>query len=260
MQSSFFTVERAKIAGLELFTVKSKALNHRADVSVFKPEGTHQNLPVVLLLHGVYGSHWAWSLKANVHGIMQQLIDAKKVPPMLLVMPSDGLFQDGSGYLPHKTADYEKWIAEDVPTLIKESYEEVTVDSSFFIAGLSMGGYGALRLGAKYPEVFKSFSGLSSIINFNEMEQFVEDFSALKNAVKIEESVADILLENKEKLNPFRLDCGKDDTLFASNVALHELLKSHEIPHQFRQHSGGHSWEYWTEHIGETLIFFGDQL
>lgn len=179
---------------------------------------------------------------------------------MLLVTPSDGLFQDGSCYLPHKTADYEKWIAEDVPLLIKESYQEVTVDSSFFIAGLSMGGYGALRLGAKYPDIFKSFSGLSSIINFNELEQFVEDFSALKNAVKIEENVPELLLSKKGNLNPFRFDCGKDDSLFTSNVALHELLTNHEIPHQFHQHSGGHSWEYWSGQIGETLIFFAEQL
>ncbi len=98
----------------------------------------------------------------------------------MLIMPSDGLFQDGSGYLTHQTADYEKWIVEDVPLLIRESYREVTNDSPFFIAGLSMGGYGALRLGAKYPKVFKAFSGLSSIMNFDELGQFVEDFSAFK--------------------------------------------------------------------------------
>jgi putative tributyrin esterase len=260
MKSSFFTVERASVADLDLFTVKSKALNQRADVTVYKPEGSYKNMPVVVLLHGVYGSHWAWSLKANVYGILQQLIDEGKVPPMLLVMPSDGLFQDGSGYLPHKSADYEKWIVEDVPLLIKESYEEATNKSPFFIAGLSMGGYGALRLGAKYPKVFKAFSGLSSIINFDELEQFVEDFSALKSAVRNQENVLEILLENKDNLNPFRFDCGTDDTLFTSNLALHELLELNQIPHEFYQFDGGHSWEYWSEHIGETLIFFGEQL
>ena len=132
MKSSFFTVERASVAELDLFTVKSNALNHRADVSVYKPEGNYKNMPVVILLHGVYGSHWAWSLKANVHKILQQLIDDEKVPPMMLVMPSDGLFQDGSGYLPHQAVDYEKWIVEDVPLLIKESYGNVSEKSLFF--------------------------------------------------------------------------------------------------------------------------------
>jgi enterochelin esterase-like enzyme len=257
---SFFTVERATVAGLDLFTVKSKALKHRVDVSVFKPEGEHDNLPVVILLHGVYGSHWAWSLKASVHGVLQRLIDEKKVPPMMLIMPSDGLFQDGSGYLTHQTADYEKWIVEDVPLLIRESYREVTNDSPFFIAGLSMGGYGALRLGAKYPKVFKAFSGLSSIMNFDELGQFVEDFSALKNSVKARENVSGTLLENKDSLNPFRFDCGVDDTLFGSNRALHEFLKAYGISHEFHQYEGGHNWEYWQRHIAETLIFFAKQL
>jgi enterochelin esterase-like enzyme len=88
----------------------------------------------------------------------------------------------------------------------------------------------------------------------------VEDFPALKNVVKARENVIEVLLTAKGNLNPFRFDCGIDDTLFKSNLELHELLKSHEISHEFHQYDGGHSWEYWSEHIGETLIFFGEQL
>jgi S-formylglutathione hydrolase FrmB len=123
-----------------------------------------------------------------------------------------------------------------------------------------MGGYGALRLGAKYPKVFKASSGLSSIMNFDELGQFVEDFSALKNSVKARENVSGTLLENKDSLNPFRFDCGVDDTLFGSNRALHEFLKAYGISHEFHQYEGGHNWEYWQRHIAETLIFFAKQL
>lgn len=257
---TFFTVENGSNKGIDHFTVKSKAIGNRVDVSVYKPAGEFENLPVVILLHGVYGSHWAWSLKAEVHLTLQEKIDEGKLPPMLLVMPSDGLFQDGSAYLSHHTADYEKWISHEVPELIKEQYQEVSENSPFFLAGLSMGGYGALRIGAKYPEVFKAFSGLSSITFFDEFEHFVEDFDTLKEAVIKEEKVFDVISENKGKIAPFRFDCGSKDTLYGGNVSLHEQLEETKIPHEFYTYEGEHSWEYWKENIAETLQFFAKQL
>ncbi len=258
--SKFFTTERDRLDEIDFFTFKSPALGHRADVSVFKPDGAFESMPVVVLLHGVYGSHWAWSLKAKVQETLKELIAKGKLNPMMLVMPSDGLFQDGSGYLTHQNADYEKWIVEDVIDLVKENYNEVIAQSPIFLAGLSMGGYGALRLGAKYPEVFKAFSGLSSITRFEQMGEFVESIELLKESVKTEENVIDILLSNKETLRPFRFDCGREDTLFEANQVLSNLLIENGIPHQFYVKEGAHCWEYWQNNIAETLLFFNDQI
>ncbi|SOE23342.1 S-formylglutathione hydrolase FrmB [Spirosomataceae bacterium TFI 002] len=255
--SKFFTTEKANIGELDFITVKSNAIGHRADVSVYVPKGKHHDIPVVILLHGVYGSHWAWALKAEVHKTLKELIESGDIPPMLLVMPSDGLFQDGSGYLTHQEADYEKWIVEDVPELLKENYPQVSESSPLFLTGLSMGGYGALRLGAKYPTVFSAFSGLSSITRFEQMEQFVKDIEKLKSAVKKQENVLEVILANKENLKPFRFDCGKEDQLFVANQNLHQALIGHGIPHQYFEYDGEHSWDYWKEHIRETLSFFG---
>jgi putative tributyrin esterase len=257
---SFFTTEKASNAGFDYFTVKSKALDQRADVSVYNPEGDFENLPVVILLHGVYGSHWAWSLKGRVHEVLEKGIKSGELPAMMLVMPSDGLFQDGSGYLKHKKADYEKWIVEDIPLLLKEAYAEVNANSPFFITGLSMGGYGALRLGAKNPQLFSAFSGLSSIINFSEMAQFVEDYEGLKSSVISHENVGDILLKNKQNLKPFRFDCGDEDNLYPANVALHQLLKKEKIEHEFYTYPGAHTWDYWEKNIKETLRFFAKHI
>lgn len=80
-------------------------------------------------------------------------------------MLSDGLFGDGSEYVPHKMEHYEKWIVQDVVTSVKEKNEQIKDHSPIFIAGLSMGGYGALILGAKYPDLF---SGLSSMTHFDQ--------------------------------------------------------------------------------------------
>jgi S-formylglutathione hydrolase FrmB len=257
---SFFTTEEGHYGVFDVFTIKSNEMHQRADISVYKPQGEHKDLPVVILLHGVYGSHWAWGLKGNVNKVLEREMAAGNIPPMLLVMPSDGMFQDGSGYLPHYHANYENWIAEEIPFFVERQYKEVSELSPFFLCGLSMGGYGALRIGAKFSKTFKAFSGLSSITKFEEFSQFVEDFEALKSSVKKEESVSEILLQNKSQLSPFRFDCGKQDTLYPSNLNLHKRLIHENVKHEFYSYPGEHSWEYWEANIGETLRFFANNI
>ncbi len=162
--------------GLHYITVKTPHLLGRGDITVWLPEGDFESLPLVLLLHGVYGSHWAWTLKGGVHHTAQRLIDEGKLRPMALAMPSDGLFGDGSGYLPHSGRDFEKWIVRDVPEVVQEVFPQINIDQAgMFITGLSMGGFGALRLGAKFPHLFKGFSGHSSITKLAGMASFVEE-------------------------------------------------------------------------------------
>lgn len=257
--TNFFTTRIADYQGLQFITVKSNALKKRADITVFTPFSKNDNLsnlPLVILLHGVYGSHWAWAMTGKVHETLQKLVDEDTLQPMVLAMPSDGLFADGSGYLPHKTENYERWIVEDVIQVVKEQIPQVTDASPIFITGLSMGGFGALRLGAKYPSVFSGFSGLSSITHFDQMGLFVADFKELQANALEKDGVFDWLLKNKDHLPPFRFDCGKSDILIEHNRELHEALISHQIPHTYEEFDGAHSWEYWAQHIEESLVFF----
>lgn len=258
MESQFFTTEIASFQGLQFITVKSNALKKRADLSVFVPPNSEGVLPIVILLHGVYGSHWAWAVKGKAHETAQQLINAGQIQPMILAMPSDGLYGDGSGYVPHQNADYEKWIVEEVVQVLKEQIPQATDASPLFIAGLSMGGYGALRLGAKHPQVFRAFSGLSSITHFEQIGQFVSDFEQLKKDAVEQDGVLDWMLKNRAALPPFRFDCGAEDVLIEHNRQLHTALERESIPHQYEEFTGGHSWEYWEEHLRETLVFFND--
>ncbi len=259
--SFFYTTEIADFHGLQIITIKSKALRKRADITVYngcEKESSLRSVPLVILLHGVYGSHWAWSAKGMAHKTLQTLISKGDVAPMILAMPSDGLFGDGSGYVPHKQENYEKWIVEDVITVMKEQFAQIDDDSPIFIAGLSMGGFGALRLGAKYPTIFKGFSGLSSITHFNQLSEFVEDFEALKSSALEKDGVIDWMIANQKKLSPFRFDCGNNDPLIEFNRQLHLELNIHQILHIYKEFAGEHSWEYWCEHLEETLLFFNE--
>jgi enterochelin esterase-like enzyme len=260
-KSAFFKTELGEYGDLEFITIKSPALKRRGDICVYRPEASKgkKAVKMVVLLHGVYGSHWVWSMKGSVHETLERLIHQGKVEPMILVMPSDGLYADGSAYVEHQDADYEKWIVEDVITACKENIEEVSEQSEMYIAGLSMGGYGALRLGAKYPSIFKGFSGHSSITDFFQMGEFVEDFSVLKENARVQESVLEVILTNQDLGLNFRFDCGKNDLLIEHNRRLHEELKKFGIEHVYEEFSGGHEWPYWRKHIVSSLLYF-DQL
>ena len=241
--------------GLRQITVKTPNLRGRGDITVWLPPGETGPLPLVLLLHGVYGSHWVWSQKAGAHRTAGQLIGDGKIKPVALAMPSDGLWGDGSGYLPHDGYHFDRWIMDDVPAAVTEA-TGLTV-SGLFIAGLSMGGYGAMRLGAMYPERFRGFSGLSSITDRAQLALFVEEsVDAYRQANPADESVLALLLRNRDKLPPFRFDCGRNDLLIEHNRALHTALTDAGIPHKYDEFAGGHEWPYWEEHLTDTLLFF----
>ncbi len=247
---------------LRFITVKTPNLKGRGDICLFVPpvDGLI-DVPIVTLLHGVYGSAWIWAHKAGVHFTALRMMQERMIKPMVIAMPSDGLWGDGSAYLPHNNKNFERWITEDVIDATIENIDCVSTKSQLYIAGLSMGGYGALRLGSKYPSKYKAISGHSSITNKNQMHLFVEENEVMYDQNdKIEEDVFELMRKNKEDLPAVRFDCGKEDLLIEHNRTLHEKLKAAKIDHDYQEYEGGHEWSYWQEHIKDTLLFFTDKI
>jgi putative tributyrin esterase len=263
--SIFRTIEisepRFEAEGLRWVTVKSRALGHRADLTLFVPRqaASTTNLPLVILLHGVYGSHWAWTLKGGAHRTAARLIEAKEIPPMVLAMPSDGLWGDGSGYLAHHSADYERWIVDDVPAAAREAVPTLGEVSPLFISGLSMGGFGALRLAGKYPHKFRAAGGHSSITRFDQFSLFVEEPLERYGCPAEDRSVFETLRLNRNRLPPLRFDCGTEDPLIEHNRELTRELEQAGIAHTYAEFPGGHSWPYWETHLADMLRFFAQQ-
>lgn len=260
--SSFRTVEMSLPAfekdGLRFITVKSANLKGRGDICVYVPDNIkdERNLPVYVLLHGVYGSAWSWALKAGAHKTAHRLMSEGKIKPAIIAMPSDGLWGDGSGYFSHHDLHFDKWIVEDVPLVLQEQLEQVSVESKICIGGLSMGGYGALHLGATYPNIFSAISGHSSITELDQMTQFVEEPLTEYTKFSKYPNVIDTMKLNKADLPPLRFDCGLDDNLIEANRLLHNQLNSEGIDHTFQEFSGKHEWPYWEAHVAKTFIFF----
>lgn len=239
-------------------TFYSEALHGRADVSIFAPPGceVHSTLPIVLLLHGVYGSHWAWFQNGGAHRTALQLIQEGRIRPMLLVSPSDGMGGDGTGYLPQPERNHEAWIYEDVLGCVRKLFAGGSSDAPVFISGLSMGGYGALRLGAKYADQFQGISVHSAVTKISDMNDFLREPLDVIRLAPEEPDILHWVRRNKEKLPPLRLDCGTEDHLIAANRALHAELDRENVPHQFIENDGNHSWPYWKAHVADTLLFF----
>jgi putative tributyrin esterase len=260
-EAPFSTVElsdpRFERDGLRFVTVKSAALGRRADVSVYVPGGGSGPLPLVVLLHGVNGSHWSWPLRGGAHLTAARLIETGELPPVAIAMPSDGLWGDGSGYVTHEDADYERWIVDEVPQAAALADPRVTDRSSIYLAGKSMGGFAALRLGAKYPARFRGVSAHSAVTTLARLRESIEEpLSGLPSFGTPDGTALHWLEAHAARLPPLRFDCGTGDGLLAGNRALHAALDARGIEHVYEEFPGGHDWPYWKLHVADTLRFF----
>ena len=173
----------------------------------------------------------------------------------MIAMPSDGLWGDGSGYVPHAHANYEKWIIDDIPACVRELFPQLHPEK-FFLAGLSMGGFGALRLGMKYASRVQGISAHSSVTDVEQLPRFIPcPATAFKYAGEVDTNLLRWARTNREHLPPIRFDCGTDDPLIEANRELHRALANMQVPHEYQEFPGGHDWPYWTEHVRRTLSF-----
>ena len=248
---------------LRFITVKTPNLKGRGDICVYVPPGIGptDTLPVVILLHGVYGSSLSWPYSSGVHLKVNELIEKGELPQMIIAMPSDGMWGDGSAYLPLDGYNFEKWIAEDVPDALAECIRGVNKQSPLFISGMSMGGFGALRIGAKYGHKFRAISGHSSITSLPQIKFFAEE--SLKHYAQdnvTDEDVFETFLKYRKQLPPVRFDCGTGDLLINYNRSLHKKMDKEGMLHLYEENPGGHEWSYWSIHIIRSLKFFATYL
>lgn len=246
--------------GLRWVTVKSQALRGRGDLMVWAPTDATP-VALIILLHGVYSSHWCWAMRGGAHRTAARMVAAGDLPPVVLAMPSDGLRGDGSGYVRHGDAtDFEHWIVHDVPAAAQAAVPALNPDAPRFIAGLSMGGFGALRIGATHAGLFSGISGHSSITHISQMTQFIEEDYTAFGSQGSDASVLDAIVAAGAALPPLRFDCGTTDQLIEENRALHRALDARGIEHTFEEFPGTHEWAYWEAHVADTFRFFAQTL
>jgi len=245
------------LPGFTFCTVRSPALGRRADVLFYNAECICEDIPVIILLHGVFGSAWSWAFQGGAHRVYDRLRSAGEIGDFALVMPSDGLAGDGSGYVNRVAGRFDDWIADEVVELARLRIVHMSAASPVFIAGLSMGGFGALRLARLHPHTFAGVSAHSPICEAADFRHFTSD-DPLSDRLDpaIPAGIADLYAAQGIPVPPIRFDCGDQDMLRPSVERLASRLTLAGVPHRYEPLSGGHNWQYWSRAFERTLEFF----
>ena len=221
----------------------SDALGKWTSYNVILPDAGEGPFPVLMQLHGLTDDAEAWIHLSNLVRHVTGL-------PLVVVLPDGGT----SGYVNWKDsgrlhkARYEDLLMRDIPAHLARAFN--VSDSPWAIGGLSMGGYGAMRLGLKYPDRFCSIYAHSSAFHLHEMldpalvERPVEDASVFH--------LADALAV-RDDIPAIAFDCGTEDRLIDTNRRFHEHLQTLNIAHHYAEFPGGHEWDYWDLHVREAL-------
>lgn len=249
-------------ANTQVLTIHSSYLGRRHDVSIYNAHAKGNNLPIIVLMHGVYGNHWVWMNLGGIQSVYNKLKAQQSIGDFILVMPSDGGLHDGSAYLPTRNnGDYEQWIMDDVINATIQTVPGASAQSRLYLSGLSMGGYGALRLGIKFAGKVSGISAHSSITQLHEIHSFTDVEPHTYECKNSKEAdilhwVKQCLISDENDLPPLRFDCGKHDSLLQGNLDFSAALTKLRVAHQFEIFAGEHSWEYWHANIVHTFIFF----
>ena len=210
--------------------------------------------PVFYLLHGLSDDYTAWLRWTSLERYVRET-------PLIVVMP------DGDRCFYCDTADgraYEKAIVQDLIGFVDRYFHTVADRRGRVIGGLSMGGYGAMKLGLKYPDLFCSITGFSGAYAvFRKWESTPPDWQRLIGSRKAarENDCFALAARLKGKATPaIRFDCGVDDFLPDQNRAFAKHLKRLGISHEYEEFPGGHNWGYWDLRIQEALAFHGRAL
>ena len=137
-------------------------------VGVYLPPGYDDSAaagtryPVVYLLHGIFDHPTVWLGHFGVPAMLDELIGAGRVPPLILVMPEAGN-RLGGGYYRNSpvSGNWEDLIADELVAFVDASYRTVPERGSRAVVGHSMGGYGAIHLGMERPDVFGTAYAMS---------------------------------------------------------------------------------------------------
>ena len=173
---------------------------------------------------------------------------------MIILMPDCGT----SAYLNLQTAGspvfgyefgvqhYETFLMHDLKEHVINTFH--VRQGRWAIGGHSMGGYGAMRLGCKYPDRFASIWAHSGAFHFRSPTPPQPD--------QPDDTELSTLLDGlRHAKDPPRIsfDCGVDDFLYSQSLRLHANLLARGIEHHYAENPGGHTWDYWDRHLPEAL-------
>ncbi len=237
-------------------------------VDYHQPSAKAKRYPVLYLLHGLTGHYDNWTTKTK-------LADYAAQYSMIIVTPegNNGWYTDSATAPADK---YETYIVEELIPDVERRYRANATRAGRAIAGLSMGGYGALKFGVKHPEKFAFVASLSGALGAASWTQsdlrgldairqsllliFGDDDSATRRANDLHKLYGELTPERVAALPYVYLDCGTEDRLLATNRSFVDVLVARKIPHEYRQLPGIHNWQYWDAQVQDVLRIAAQKL
>ncbi len=224
---------------------ESESLGRWTTYNVLMPETGTGPFPVVIQLHGLGDDSRTWLDRSNLARYVSEL-------PLIVVLP-DG---ETSGYVNWKESGrlhrqaFEDLIVRDIPNHLRRHF--AVASGHWGIGGLSMGGYGAMRLGLKYPELFGSIWAHSAAFEIDHyLDQDLVDPEIIADAsIQLH---ARTIVESGSYRPIISFDCGVDDELIEGNRDLHAFMDGIGLEHTYAEHHGDHTWDYWDEHVCEAF-------
>jgi S-formylglutathione hydrolase FrmB len=238
----------------------SQLLKKEVEVNVVYPTGNGTPDKVVYLLHGLAGDASVWCRRTPVE---RYACDRN----FAVIMPDGGrgFYTDAV-----RGAKYWSYVADELPKQMHAIFKLPGDRKDTFAAGLSMGGYGALKLGLRRPERFAAVGAMSSSADIERRLRHPDNDAwrtemrlVFGGASRIAADGNDLFalaanaVKSGEKLPKIISFCGTEDRLLQDNRRFGAHLGRLGYPefHAYER-PGAHTWEFWNEHIVEIFDFF----
>ena len=239
-------IPKGKIETLEY---ASKTVGTNRKIMVYTPPGfsAKKKYPVLYLLHGIGGDETEWFKNGVPNVILDNLYAAKKLVPMIVVMPNGRAMKDdravGNIYGAEKVkafADFEQDLLADVIPFIESKFSVKADRKNRALAGLSMGGGQSLNFGLGHTDVFAWIGGFSSAPNTKAPEALVPDPAKAAKQLKL-----------------LWISCGDQDGLIGISQKLHKYLKDKKVSHIWNVEHGKHDFQVWKNdlYLFSQLLF-----
>ena len=229
--------------------------------SPYRPHVPEGGFKTLVLLHGIFGNYIDWVSGSCIQRWAEE-------HDLAVIMPSG----DNRFYLDQPASHdyYGRFVGEELVEMARAMFPLSRKRADTFIGGLSMGGYGALRCGLRYPETFSHIASLSGALLVDDVAARTDDADRYFSTRRFSEAVfgdlsslvgserdplwlAEQLAASGEPLPKVYLACGLNDGLLSASRAARQRLDELGFEVTYREAPGGHNWAFWNEAIEQVV-------
>ena len=241
-------------------TLHSSELRQDTHVNILIPKidlQVDKQYKTLWLLHGLNGDNTSWTRLSSIERYARER-------ELIVIMPSvDRSWYTNTAY----NVNYFNYVTKELPEICSHLFKGIsTKREDNIVGGLSMGGYGALKIALTYPERYGACISLSGSLDITrkgrkyDLEEWRSIFGfQIESALDLEGSEHDLFAlaeRNKNEGSPFPkiyMWCGLQDTLIEANHAFDNHLTALGVEHTFEESEGDHSWKWWDLHIQSAM-------